>query len=121
VGVILLAYFALLSPDAAAVDDGLRELAGIANAERGPGDELRMYGAVANGIRFYTDSNRPSSTREELASLLEVLPAGKDLLVIADRDGAEELRVVGLEVIASRPHRKRGLVLLRGRGAAASR
>ena len=123
VGVVLLVYFALLSPDAAAADDGLRELAIIANAERGPGDEIRLYGAVANGIRFYTDSNRPSSTRDELASLLDVLPAGKDLLVIADRDGAEELKALGppgLEVIATRPHRRRGLVLLRGQGAGAS-
>jgi len=124
VGVLLLSYFALLSPDArAAGDEGIRELAGIANAERRPGDELRMYGAVANGIRFYTRSNRPSSTREELASLLDALPPGKDLLVIADRDSTEQLKPLGphgLEVIASCPHRKKGLVLLRGRHAETS-
>src|SRR4029453_178156 len=80
VGVLLLCYFALLSPDVLAANDrGLRAFARIAHGERGAGDEGRMSGAVANGIRFYTRTNRPSSTREELASLLDALPPGKSL------------------------------------------
>ena len=63
-----------------------------------------------------------ASTEPEPFGLViaEAMATGRPV-IISYSGGAEELRVLGLEVIASRPHRKRGLVLLRGRGAAASR
>jgi 4-amino-4-deoxy-L-arabinose transferase-like glycosyltransferase len=91
--VIIVGYYLFLSPDARSTrGPDLRAFAEMVNARRTPGDEVRLHGNLANGIRFLTGRNVRESSREEIGASLEAAGRRGNLLVITVAAGADELQ-----------------------------
>jgi hypothetical protein len=91
--ILMVGYYLFLSPDArSAKGADLRTFADKVNGKRGSEDEVRLFGHLANGIRFLTRMNVETSSREEIGASLEASnPRGK-LLVITNQGGVDELQ-----------------------------
>jgi 4-amino-4-deoxy-L-arabinose transferase-like glycosyltransferase len=91
--VLMAGYYLFLSPDARSTKGSdLREFAAMVNSSRKPEDEVRLFGNLANGIRFLTRTNVQASSLDEIRALLEAPKRGGNLLVLTDRGCVDELQ-----------------------------
>jgi 4-amino-4-deoxy-L-arabinose transferase-like glycosyltransferase len=86
---ILIGYGLTIAPEIRdGTEEGMKEIAARIVAERGPGDEVLLVGAVSNHVRFLARIDFPAVPIEAVGGALEGLPAGRRLLVLADAKGA---------------------------------